>query len=506
MNYNNKDLYQILKIEKSASHEQIVKKSQELVKKDSPEEIGIASMVLTDPQKRIEYDTNGWKDDWWKEFERDNAFRHSIFQAIMAHIKSLNDQEFTTPDGFRVYVIIDDDLDPNLWAPCRARFSAWIDKMFEIFRSRGWNQHWKEQLKDFKNKIIEGLNQAHEKNKKTPLLGECWEGVEEGNCAKCGKAARLRRKGEFSDGKSYCSSDCYYDRKWENEVKEVEKFVPKKYIDKEKWSWEETFICDKCSKVSERVPFPGGDGKKYCSWDCLNEAVFKPLYKDYEEKKEKIPPQIPHKDKEEYKCKNCGKKFTGDDYVIIDLDRNREYFCSKECREKRKTKINVKNKISELEKFLAKKRSENNSEERVEYEYNRLTGKTTRKKVKWNPLAELLKWMKREGIINISLNSNGNLVIEYRSNQNKIVADNDLSEQQKEIKEFLQLIKQQGGEPNFNQRELEESIGKNNEAGSENKKNGNSWIMPVVIIGLGIIIFILIGFVIYYKNKKKKDY
>ncbi len=59
MNYNNKDLYQIIKIDKNASQELVNQKCQELVKKDTPEEIGIAALVLSNPQKRAEYDRVG---------------------------------------------------------------------------------------------------------------------------------------------------------------------------------------------------------------------------------------------------------------------------------------------------------------------------------------------------------------------------------------------------------------------------------------------------------------
>ena len=64
MNYN-KDLYQIIKIDKNASQQQIIKVSQDLIPKNSSgpveisREVDQAIMVLTDPQKRIEYDKSG---------------------------------------------------------------------------------------------------------------------------------------------------------------------------------------------------------------------------------------------------------------------------------------------------------------------------------------------------------------------------------------------------------------------------------------------------------------
>jgi len=63
--------------------------------------------------------------------------------------------------------------------------------------------------------------------------------------------------------------------------------------------------------------------------------------------------------------------------------------------------------------------------------------------------------MKKEGITNISLNSSGNLVIEY-CNLTKTVEDDNLTSEQREIKEFFQqnpTIKQ-----SLNQKELEKEV------------------------------------------------
>jgi DnaJ-class molecular chaperone len=68
MNQNN-NLYQILGVNKNASQQQIIKVSQDLIPKSSREPISIsqkideAIMVLTDPQKKMEYDESGWKDE-----------------------------------------------------------------------------------------------------------------------------------------------------------------------------------------------------------------------------------------------------------------------------------------------------------------------------------------------------------------------------------------------------------------------------------------------------------
>jgi len=111
--------------------------------------------------------------------------------------------------------------------------------------------------------------------------------------------------------------------------------------------------------------------------------------------------------------------------------------------------------------------------------------------------------MKKEGIINISLNSNGNLVVEYSGSQSKIVADNNLTNEQKEIKEYFQQVKEQGGEAQFNQKELEKAISQEkNEEDKGKQKNNNDWIMPVTIVAFGAIILVLIG-VIIQKSRKK---
>jgi len=111
--------------------------------------------------------------------------------------------------------------------------------------------------------------------------------------------------------------------------------------------------------------------------------------------------------------------------------------------------------------------------------------------------------MKKEGIINISLNSNGNLVVEYSGSQSKIVADNNLTDEQKEVKEFFQQVKKRGGKAQFNQKELEKVISQErNEEDKGKQKNNSDWIMPVTIVAFGVIILVLVG-VIIQKSRKK---
>jgi len=59
MNYNNnKDLYQILGVNKSVSQQEIDNLALVKSSKDNTK-VNKALMVLTDPQKRIEYDEKG---------------------------------------------------------------------------------------------------------------------------------------------------------------------------------------------------------------------------------------------------------------------------------------------------------------------------------------------------------------------------------------------------------------------------------------------------------------
>jgi len=110
--------------------------------------------------------------------------------------------------------------------------------------------------------------------------------------------------------------------------------------------------------------------------------------------------------------------------------------------------------------------------------------------------------MKKEGIVNISLNASGNLAIEYSGGQPQIANDNNLTDEQKEIKKFFQQVKEQNGETYFNRNELEQFVNQtNNEEAKGKQENGKDLTIPVVI-GMGAIILLLVG-VIVYKNKKR---
>lgn len=81
--------------------------------------------------------------------------------------------------------------------------------------------------------------------------------------------------------------------------------------------------------------------------------------------------------------------------------------------------------------------------------------------------------MKREGVVGIRLNANGNLEVEY-SGTSQVVEDNNLTEEQKGIKEFFQAVKSQGGQTSFSQNELEEAVNQiNRETNLGQPKNDN---------------------------------
>jgi curved DNA-binding protein CbpA len=438
MNQNN-NLYQILGVNKNASQQQIIKVSQDLIPKSSREPISIsqkideAIMVLTDPQKKMEYDESGWKDEWKSEAEKIRVFRHQIFGQIQNYKHHYGNTYALKPDGFRVYVWPEKHLDPGLWTPVE----GWVSKIWAI---RGPN--WKSELENFKNKMLTALDEAWEKEKKTPLLGDCWEVVENGNCANCEKPAKLRwKKDKYADGKIYCSQECHWENIWK---------VPRYELEKIKHELPETprlakFICSKCHYEGYDC-YQAEDGNYYCK-SHFNEHL-EEIKKSYSPDK-KIPDE-----RELYKCVSCGKKTEGN-YVSKDQDGNKFYYCSKTCQEKGTPRDNNASElINELEKFFTKKKG----------------GKEV--EIKLNSLSELLKWMKGEKIVSVFLNSSDNLVIEYSDGHSQIVNDNNLASERKEIKEFFQYFKEQGGEAYLNSQELEKFVSQKN---NEKAKKSDGW-------------------------------
>jgi len=98
------------------------------------------------------------------------------------------------------------------------------------------------------------------------------------------------------------------------------------------------------------------------------------------------------------------------------------------------------------------------------------SNKGMRGKGKWavrkNPFTELLKWMEREGITNISLDpSNGKLTLEYGENNSKIIEDGNLTSEQREIKNFFQQI----GKTSLSQNEARAKAETEEKSNNDNK-------------------------------------
>jgi hypothetical protein len=101
--------------------------------------------------------------------------------------------------------------------------------------------------------------------------------------------------------------------------------------------------------------------------------------------------------------------------------------------------------------------------------------------------------MEKEGITNLALDSNsGKLVIEYGKNNSQTIADDKLTSEQAEIKEFLR----QTGKNHLSQSQVREEMAR------EGKSGDNKWLGPVVGIGIVALVVIFVG-VIIYKHKKK---
>src|ERR1044072_252907 len=104
--------------------------------------------------------------------------------------------------------------------------------------------------------------------------------------------------------------------------------------------------------------------------------------------------------------------------------------------------------------------------------------------------------MEKEGIIDIHLNpKSGKLTLKFSNNQSQTIEDENLTSEQKAIKEFFQ----QTGKTSLNRDQVRAEVEK------MEKKDDKKWLGPV--IGGGIVVVLLaifIGVIVYYKNRKKK--
>jgi hypothetical protein len=115
-------------------------------------------------------------------------------------------------------------------------------------------------------------------------------------------------------------------------------------------------------------------------------------------------------------------------------------------------------------------------------------------------LTGLLSFMKQGGIINITL-SNDKLVVELSGGKTKTIEENNLTSEQKTLKNYLQ---NSSGQKSLNRSELEAMIGRNYNEEKNNKKGDNTAIFGAILL-VGIILAVIIG-VVVYNNKKKRDY
>jgi len=119
--------------------------------------------------------------------------------------------------------------------------------------------------------------------------------------------------------------------------------------------------------------------------------------------------------------------------------------------------------------------------------------------VKKNPLGELLGWMKKEGITNIRLDSNSNrLVIEFGKNNSKTLENNELSAEQKELRNFYM---QNPSKRSFSRSELEK-LGNVEGQNPKNKGDNSKVITGIIVAGIILMVVAIIGVAVYKSRKK----
>jgi len=176
----------------------------------------------------------------------------------------------------------------------------------------------------------------------------------------------------------------------------------------------------------------------------------------------------------EFTCANCGVK--KEEYTAYGVGSKKA--CSWECEKALKGEDKgidkddakeIKKELQEIKDYLKKN---NNDAMKV--------------------LNNLLTWMKKGGVVNITL-SNDKIVVELNGNRTKTIEESDLTSEQREIKSFFQQI----GKNSLSQNEAREKA-----EAEEKSNNDNKWVKPVVIGGIIVVVITLIGIIIY-KNKKK---
>jgi hypothetical protein len=251
------------------------------------------------------------------------------------------------------------------------------------------------------------------------------------------------------------------------------------------------FTCENCGKTRNDLWFPYKlDGKTFCDSDCQeayrkkNSKNENPRSPDYYEK---VPgPRKPYEEEKEI-CEKCYKKFPSYE------KRLGENLCAgcQRLKDNKELKDEVRRLREHLEKTLGK------GEEK--YTKNKFADKTTA--VKKNPFSELIEWVRKWEITNICLDLNSNqLVIEFNNNNSKILENNELSPEQKELRNFFMV---NPSKTSFSRSELEELSGNAKGQGDKHERGDNSKLIKgIVAAGVILMVVAIIG-VAVYKSKKK---
>ncbi|CAH1755894.1 1408_t:CDS:2 [Entrophospora sp. SA101] len=223
------------------------------------------------------------------------------------------------------------------------------------------------------------------------------EYVDGGSCAKCGKTAKLRRKEYEYQTPEYKARDFEYNPSSPN-------------------NQDFEFKCVGCHKKGQDF-HQMKDGSYFCKL-CFEEELWRKENPSDNDKKDKY--SAPNS----YGNQNHKSPEQPDSDPIKRLAKAIEHYKRKKLAVSEQEKSGVQAEIDRLEKELKNEKLKKFFVEKGgkthSVEVNRLTGKTT------------------TGITNISLNSQGNLVVEY-GNLKQTVDNNNLTPEQAEIKDVLDI-------------------------------------------------------------------
>ena len=250
------------------------------------------------------------------------------------------------------------------------------------------------------------------------------------------------------------------------------------------------FTCAGCGKTRRDTWYKlSWEGKEFCDFSC--EELYKK--KHGQEKKDYYFPK--KHELEDYICVKCHKYFPekerkGWDYLCASCQVNQDNGRHEE----------IKKEIRNLKTFMEEKLG--GGEEEWKTSYNRITGKTEKVRVskeKVNPLFSLLDWMRKEGVTNISFDGK-KLVIELDNRGSRSLNDNELTSEQRELKNFFQSNPSK--KTNISRSELEQEVANFAPTNSPNSGGDSKAGIIAAIVVLGLIVAIVIGFVIGQKKRK----